>query len=187
MTSWRAVPGYEGIYAASDEGQVRIEVSRQNIRAGRVLRAFSQRDGYLFVRLSIDGSQASGCNRSVARLVLAAHVRPPATGEQANHRNGLRVDNRLENLEWVTCSENIKHAIRELGRDYRGEKNPDARLTEALVLSLRNRVAAREPCAPIAADLGITAVMVAAIARGDAWGHVGGPLTRRGRGWKPGR
>jgi len=53
----------------------------------------------------------------VHRVVCTAYFgEPPASNLQVNHKNGKRSDNRPENLEWVSCSENHKHAFNELGR-----------------------------------------------------------------------
>lgn len=69
------------------------------------------KDGYHKVALSTpDGPQ----KHMVHRLVLRAFT--GVSGPQCNHKNGVRNDNRLENLEWMTCSENIRHAFRVLGK-----------------------------------------------------------------------
>ena len=49
-------------------------------------------------------------NRTIHRLVLDAFVGEKLKGMQCNHKNGIKTDNKLENLEWVTPSQNRKHA-----------------------------------------------------------------------------
>jgi len=68
-------------------------------------------NGYAQVRLPFGGGYKWVL---VARLVLQAFTN--VVGEQANHKNGVRLDNRLENLEWTTMSENMCHSYRVLNR-----------------------------------------------------------------------
>jgi hypothetical protein len=65
--------------------------------------------GYLYVGPYINGSNRS---RSVHRLVALAWIPNPNNYPQINHISGIRNDNRIENLEWVTGSLNILHAVR---------------------------------------------------------------------------
>lgn len=102
--SWRDISGYEGRYQVSAAGEVR------NVRSGRVLKLTTFSNGYLGVKLG----RASRMHL-VHRLVAVAFV-PGDVLLQVNHRNGRRTDNRADNLEWVTCSENHQHSYRELPR-----------------------------------------------------------------------
>ena len=72
---------------------------------GRILRGTSFPNGYrgiVFVQ--------RGKTHLIHRLVLSAFVRPAEEKETANHKNGIRSDNRIENLEWMSHSDNIKHS-----------------------------------------------------------------------------
>lgn len=108
--NWRAISGYEGLYAVSDKGAVR------NDRTLKVLKPDMDKDGYMSVVLSKDNKPRGF---RLHRLVAAAFVRLPTDGEQVNHKNGKRSDNKASNLEWLTNTENQRHSYSELGREYR--------------------------------------------------------------------
>lgn len=94
---WRQVPGWP--YEVSNQGQVR--------KAGRIVSPTKTDHGYLKVWMW-DGKTEQPAY--VHQLVLWAFVGPQPDGMDTNHRNGVKTDNRLENLEYCTRSENMKHA-----------------------------------------------------------------------------
>ncbi|MCR4338868.1 MAG: NUMOD4 motif-containing HNH endonuclease, partial [Gemmatimonadaceae bacterium] len=100
--TWLPVVGWEGVYEISDLGRVkRVAVSRYN--SGGILSPCNHPlNGYTSVHLR---HLVRNDQPKVHRLVLAAFVGPCPPGQQCNHKNGKRDDNRLANLEWVTPSE----------------------------------------------------------------------------------
>ena len=101
---WKDIPGYEGRYQASNLGRLRS-------KERGMLSPFLSRGGYLVANVRRDGKRyGTGAHR----LVAQAFIPNPEDKPQINHKNGIRTDNRPENLEWVTCSENNIHRRRVL-------------------------------------------------------------------------
>jgi hypothetical protein len=73
----------------------------------------------------------------VHRLVAECFIPNPLNLSEINHRNGNKQDNRMENLEWVTRKENMRHAIKNNLFDNKGEKHKVAKLTDAEVYKIK--------------------------------------------------
>lgn len=124
---WRPVVGYEGLYEVSDTGHVR--------RDGRILKPCLIA-GYPTLSLFRAGV---GRSKSVHRLVLEAFVGTAPEGTEANHKDGVRDNACLSNLEWVTHSENMKHSYAVLKRRTNfvpGSEHPLAKVTEDQVMEI---------------------------------------------------
>jgi predicted XRE-type DNA-binding protein len=103
--------------------------------------------------------------------VLEAFVRNGEDGEECRHLDGDVFNNRLTNLVWGTKAENeadkIKHGTR-----VRGESSPLAKLTDAIVRSIREMYTNGEKQKNIAAKFGITQTTVSDIVVRKSWKHV---------------
>lgn len=117
---WKPIPGFEGRYEVSDLGRVRHLprrvrfVSKKGNEAWRttamlVCAPNVTREGYVIAHLQVLGQRVAP---TVHALVLAAFVGPRPKDLDVNHINGVKTDNRLANLEYVTRTENHKHAVR---------------------------------------------------------------------------
>lgn len=105
---WRDVVGYEGLYEVSSSGRVRIGLfCHVNKVAGRLMKPRIR--SYRRIGLTKDGK--TKCYK-VARLVAAAFIGPCPTGWFVNHVDANKLNDDVDNLEWVTPSENIKHSVR---------------------------------------------------------------------------
>ena len=152
MEEWRDVAGFEGLYEVSNLGNVR-SVHKPDGRRGRLLKPNRLRQGYLQVTLYLDGKPHW---RKVHRLVGFAFIDNPFGKPDINHKNGIKHDNRAENLEWVTKSENGLHAFRVLkiqpNRPGLGKPSHRRKLTSDQIREIR-----KDPrtCSAIAKDYGV--------------------------------
>ena len=113
MEIWADVKNYEGIYIISNLGKIK-KLERVVLRKNGRQCYISPEDkaatitpkGYLRVRLQ---KNKKSKHFFVHRLVADAFLEKPIGATQVNHKNGIKTDNRVENLEWVTRQENMEH------------------------------------------------------------------------------
>jgi hypothetical protein len=132
---WAPIDGYPN-YEVSSLGRIKslpkqidhkqyIEYAKE-----RIITEKRHTSGYLSVSLSHNGKKKQFL---IHRLVAAAFLVKEPSHTQVNHKNGIRTDNRVDNLEWVTVSENHRHSFRVLGREHprtmlgrKGANNPSS-------------------------------------------------------------
>jgi len=138
---WRPVVGYDFLYDVSNYGRVRGNITRANSvqgkKMGNIKRPTLSKSGYLAIMLWKGNFPRSV---RVHRLVAQAFIQNPENKRTVNHINGIKTDNRLENLEWATHKENMSHA-RETGlydnANKIGEDNYSAKLVNQDIIEIR--------------------------------------------------
>lgn len=137
---WKDIPGFEGKYQASNQGRIRSldrVYDRRNRfgtvysckKKGRVLALKYSANNAGYISVSI----GAGTYRMLHRLVAMAFHGTPKIGQVVNHKNGVKTDNRAENLEWVSQRNNCVHSRIQLG--HRGKKLTIDQVKQIIVLS----------------------------------------------------
>jgi len=157
METWLPVVGYESQYAVSSLGTVR------NIKRNRNLAAVDIR-GYRRVSLCLNGVITG---ETIHKIVCLAFLGPRPENHDINHKNGIRHDNRIENLEYCSRLENILHARDSLGR-YIGEKHAQAKLTNEDVLEIKRLCRSGFNHSQVARFCGVTPTHISCIVRNKA-------------------
>jgi len=138
IEEWRDVVGYEGWYKISNKGRLKRIKKGRGTRPKNILTPKKHKAGYHVYNLCYK------CNQKdylAHRLVAIVFIPNPENKPEVNHKNGIKDDNRVENLEWCTHKENIRHAINALGSHgenvARGEKHPRTAFTNSDVREIK--------------------------------------------------
>lgn len=181
---WRPVLNYEDRYEISSLGRVR-SIARVGFhpknKYGKTHKfivnqkllslSISKTTGYQMVSLHKNGK---GTTKDVHRILAMAFIPGYFEGACVNHKNGIRSDNSLSNLEWVTYSQNTKHGYDVLGNKSKGGKEKsisvaNRKLTEEKVLEIRRLRKQGLLLTDIASKFGIHPSYVATIANRRQW------------------
>lgn len=170
--NWVPIAGFEGFYEVSSHGRVRGVSTDGNWRRKRgIHRGYGGGKVYPHVLLTANGKRIT---RSVHRLVAEAFIPNPMNLPQINHKDARKGNNRVENLEWVTCKQNQEHArANKLQTVQRGAQCWNAKLTDDKVRAMRQRyqtdgITYKE----LAAEFGVHKGVVGMIIRREKWKHV---------------
>lgn len=176
---WKSIRNYEGLYEVSNLGRVKA-LAREYIchngakrfHADLIMKSHPNGNGYLSLTLH-RGGKGKTCR--VHKLVIEAFK--GFSNLEVNHKNGIKTDNTLKNLEYCTKGENIRHAyqtgLRVFEKEQCGEKNHAAILkTEDVILIRRLWREEKVKQKLLAVRFGVSPVTVNDIIKRRRWAHV---------------
>ena len=175
---WKDVVGYVGYYEVSNKGNVRSVSRKVNNfkgesakRKGVNMAFVTTKAGYKRVSLRMLGTKRTF---RVHRLVAEAFLPNPHQLAEVNHLNGIKDDNRLENLEWVDRRRNIDHAKEHnLFNSPKGSNHHKATITEDTVRAMRKLYAeGNHTQKQISEEFSVHLSKAKHILAGRTWKHV---------------
>lgn len=178
MEIWKDVKGYEGYYKISNLGRIYIlekrfidSIGRRRVLKAKYAKPTKAGNTYEFVRLT----KNKEAKIKYIHRIVAENFLPLVEGKEwVNHIDGDKLNNKAENLEWCTPSENIRHAFDTgLNVHFRGVGSPNCKLNDEMVREIRKiREEENMSHRKIAAMFGVSATAIARILNGKAWTHV---------------
>jgi len=171
---WKPVVGFEEHYVISDDGKCARIRTQGGGQTWKLLKPAITKVGYARYALSVGNNVR---HLSAHRLIWQTFVGPIPDDLQMNHKNGIKTDNRLANLEVVTCSENNYHRFGVLGvkpanNPNPGSKNGRAKLTENDIPKIREMLKSGMTQTAIAKLYGVNQTQISLITLGKGWRHV---------------
>ena len=178
--TWLPYPDFPTAYEVSNQGRVRSLSRRirhpkggtRPMRGRTLSPSAAGQQGYLTAQLSVDGYKS---RRYIHRMVLETFVCPRPRELVCNHKDGNILNNHVSNLEWITQGDNVLHARKRLGADFRqrrGETCTFAKLTNSKVRHIRRLSSHGQSLRQIALPLGVSRSAVRDVLTGRTWSHV---------------
>lgn len=162
IEEFRDIPGYEGLYQVSNTGKI------YSLKTNKFLKQRTSVKGYCLISLNIKSKKR---NETVHRLVMLSFVGPSKL--HVNHINGIKTDNRLENLEYCTAKENNEHAFRTgLNISQKGEQHGMSKLKNTDIVEIKKLLKTDLRQVDIARMFNVTRHTVCDIKREKIWKHI---------------
>jgi len=166
---WKTIKGFKD-YAISNCGKVKRLTPARGTKVGHILKPWKISDGYLIIELRKNGESYS---KLIARLVTENFIGPCPEGQECNHKDGVKTNNNINNLEWVTHSQNIIHSIK-TGLRPMGENRTQAKLTNYKVKEIKHLLKNTNlSFEKIAKLFGVSDSTINDIKQGVTWRHIG--------------
>lgn len=171
---WKNIKGFEKQYEVSNHGRVR---AKEKVtfngrwyctRKQKMMRPTKpNKFGYIMINLCKDGKKK---HCLLHRLIAVAFIKNPKNKETINHINGIKSDNRIENLEWATRSEQNIHASKLGLKRFNGEDHSQHKLTDIQVKTIRGM--AMNGGKPKGSDFGVTNATISDVLKRRSWKHI---------------
>lgn len=177
MEIWKSIKKFDNEYEISNKGQIRSKhkvIVKSNgvcyTRVSKVLKPAISEDGYYKGSVCVNKKIKP---YKIHRLVAEAFCKGYKKGLEVNHIDGNKLNNNANNLEWVTRSENVKHAVRTgLLPVTRGSQRTQATINENQVRQIKKLMAQGVQRKIICEQVGCSIHVYKDIQRGKSWRHV---------------
>jgi hypothetical protein len=174
VEKWAPIKRYKTRYHISTFGRIKSLKRKVKRRSGtyHVQKAIIKKNrlnnsGYETVYLAVKKNY----RHYMVHVLVAEHFlkKRPSKRHQVNHMDGSKRNNHLSNLEWVTASQNLSHALRTGLKDQNGERHPSAKLNNKKVMAIFKST---ESGSELAKKYRISSSMVSCIRSGKNWTHI---------------
>ena len=165
---WKDIEGYEGMYQISNKGNIRSLNYNHTHKIKKLSQETTDR-GYKRIVLRY---KRTAQHFLIHRLVANTFIPNPYNKQEVNHKNGIKTDNSVDNLEWVSCKENVNHAIDNNLRPriikFVRKKGGEHPLSKPVIqMDLNNNVINEYLCAKDASVMGFKAQFIQRCCRGE--------------------